>query len=703
MGGSNYLVWASSVELWCKGQGVQDHLIKQSSEGDEKAITLWAKIDAQLCSILWRSIDSKLMPLFCPLQTCYLVWAKARTLYANDISRFYDVISRMTNLKKQELDMSTYLGQVQAVMEEFETLMPVSASVAKQQEQRQKMFLVLTLAGLPNDLDSVAQTETTGNQSFSVSKEEYNELLQYRASKHTSPQVASVAQTDTPVAGNSFACVSQSSTLGPWVMDSGASDHISDNKTLLSNIVYSQSLPAVTLVNGCQTKAQGVGQANPLSSITLDSILYVPGCPFSLASDRSTGQTIGTGRESEGLYYLNSLSPSTTCRVTDPPDLIHCRLGHPSLSKLQKMVPSLSSLSTLDCESCQLGKHTRASFPRSVESHAESVFSLVHFDIWGPSRVSSILGFRYFDAFKEFPIVPPPPSNIEVSPILTIEESSVVPPCFPVTGTPLLTYHRCSCPTSGPTGSRPAPDPAPSTPIALRKGEALSHPGWRQAMSDEMSALHTSGTWELVPLPSGKSTVGCRWVYAVKVGPDGQIDRLKAHLVAKEYTQIFGLDYSDTFSPVAKVASVRLFLSMVAVRHWPLYQLDIKNVFLHGDLEDEVYMEQPPGFVAQGESCGLVCRLRRSLYGLKQSPRAWFDKFNTVIQEFGMTRSEADHSVFYRHSASSLCIYLVVYVDDIVIIGNDQDDITNLKKHLFQHFQTKDLGRLKYFLGIEVA
>ncbi|XP_070044109.1 retrovirus-related Pol polyprotein from transposon RE1 isoform X1 [Nicotiana tomentosiformis] len=351
--------------------------------------------------------------------------------------------------------------------------------------------------------------------------------------------------------------------------------------------------------------------------------------------------------------------------------------------------------------------------------------------------------------FEEFTIAPPPPSTTDVSSIPTVEESSVVPPSSPATGTPLLTYHRRLRPLSGPTGSRPAPDPAPaadpapSTPIALQKGirttlnpnphyvglsyhrlssphyafisslysvsipkstgEALSHPGWRQAMSDEMSALHTSGTWEFVPLPSGKSTVGCRWVYTVKVGPDRQIDRLKARLVAKRYTQIFGLGYSDTFSSVAKVASVRLFLSMVAVRHWPLYQLDIKNAFLHGDLEDEVYIEQPPGFVAQGESRGLVSLLHRSLYGLKQSPRAWFGKFSTVIQEFDMTRSEADHSVFYRHSASSLSIYLVVYVDDIVIIGNDQDCITNLKQHLFQHFQTKDLGRLKYFLGIEVA
>ncbi|XP_070039703.1 uncharacterized protein [Nicotiana tomentosiformis] len=361
MGGSNYLAWASSVELWCKSQGVQDHLIKQSSEGDEKAIALWAKIDAQLCSILWRSIDSKLMPLFCPFQTFYLIWSKAHTLYTNDIYRFYDVISRMTNLKKHELDMSTYLGQLQAVMEEFKKLMPVSASVEKQQEQRQKIFLILTLAGLPNDLDSVrdqilasptiptvdelfsrlfrlaaapshlvissqildssvlvsqtvdvrtsqtmdhrrgggrsgrsrpkcsychklghtrkmcyslhgcplknayiAQIETTSNQGFYLSKEEYNELLQYRASKQTSPQVASVAQTDTSI--------------------TGASDHIADNISFLSNIVYSQSLPTVTLANGCQTKGKGVGQANPLSSITLDSVIYIPGCPFSLAS-----------------------------------------------------------------------------------------------------------------------------------------------------------------------------------------------------------------------------------------------------------------------------------------------------------------------------------------------------------------------------------------------------------------------------------
>ena len=164
-----------------------------------------------------------------------------------------------------------------------------------------------------------------------------------------------------------------------------------------------------------------------------------------------------------------------------------------------------------------------------------------------------------------------------------------------------LSYHRLSSPHYAFMSS------LSSVSIPKTTGEALSHSGWRQAMVDEISALHKSGTWELVSLPAGKSTIGCHWVYAVKIGPDDQVDRLKARLVVKGYTQIFGLDYSDTFAPVAKITFVHLFLSMDVVRHWPLYQLDIKNDFLHGDLEEEVCMEQPPGFVDHGKSSSLVC------------------------------------------------------------------------------------------------
>lgn len=232
-------------------------------------------------------------------------------------------------------------------------------------------------------------------------------------------------------------------------------------------------------------------------------------------------------------------------------------------------------------------------------------------------------------------------------------------------------------------------------------GEALAHPGWRDAMIDEINALDHNGTWDLVELPASKKAIGCKWVFTVKVNPDGSVARLKARLVAKGYAQTYGVDYHETFSPVAKVPSIRLFISLAATYDWVLHQLDVKNAFLHGDLHEEVYMEQPPGFVAQGES-GKICKLRKSLYGLKQSPRAWFGRFNAVVTEFGLRRSSYDHSVFYN-SSSSGCILLVVYVDDIVITGSDKTGIKKLKDFLASQFQTKDLGPLRYFLGIEVS
>ncbi|KAJ9568575.1 LOW QUALITY PROTEIN: hypothetical protein OSB04_004541 [Centaurea solstitialis] len=251
------------------------------------------------------------------------------------------------------------------------------------------------------------------------------------------------------------------------------------------------------------------------------------------------------------------------------------------------------------------------------------------------------------------------------------------------------------------TASRSLVASLDSIPTPKTVGDALAHPGWRNAMIEEMNALEHSNTWTLVELPANKKAIGCKWVFTEKVNPDGSVARLKARLVAKGYAQTYGVDYSETFSPVAKVPSIRLFISLAATYNWVLHQLDVKNAFLHGDLHEEVYMEQPPGFVAQGES-GRVCKLRKSLYGLKQSPRAWFGRFNAVVTEFGLRRSAYDHSVFFA-SSSSGCILLVVYVDDIVITGSDETGIMKLKDFLASQFQTKDLGPLKYFLGIEVS
>ena len=186
---------------------------------------------------------------------------------------------------------------------------------------------------------------------------------------------------------------------------------------------------------------------------------------------------------------------------------------------------------------------------------------------------------------------------------------------------------------------------------------------WKRAMMEKLHALQKNQTWELVPLPVGKRAVGCKWVFTMKQTPEGKVDRYKARLVAKCYSQTYGIDYDETFAPVAKMGTVRMLISYAANFGWPLHQLDVKNAFLHGNLEEEVYMEVPPGF-SNKQTIGKVCKLKKSLYGLKQSPKAWFDRFRRAICDMGYSQCSGDHTVFYKHKGPYITI-LAVYVDDI--------------------------------------
>ena len=220
-------------------------------------------------------------------------------------------------------------------------------------------------------------------------------------------------------------------------------------------------------------------------------------------------------------------------------------------------------------------------------------------------------------------------------------------------------------------------------------------------MKEELLALQKKKTWELVHLPEGKKAVGCKWVFTVKQTPEGKVDRYKVRLVAKGYSQTYGIDYDETFAPVAKMGTVRTLISCAANFGWPLHQLDVKNAFLHGDLQEEVYMKISPGF-ANEQTFEKVCRLKMSIYGLKQSPRAWFDRFRRAVCDMGYSQCNGDHTVFYKHQGTRITI-LTVYVDDIVSTGDDVEEIKKLKERLGRAFEVKDLGPLRYFLGIQIA
>ncbi|KAI5314779.1 hypothetical protein L3X38_043955 [Prunus dulcis] len=230
--------------------------------------------------------------------------------------------------------------------------------------------------------------------------------------------------------------------------------------------------------------------------------------------------------------------------------------------------------------------------------------------------------------------------------------------------------------------------------------EAAKDDSWKKAMEDEITMIEKNNTWELMDRPFDKPIIGVKWVYKTKLNLDGYVQKNKARLVAKGYSQKPRIDFNETFAPVARLDTVRTLVAVAAQRKWRLFQLDVKSAFLNGVLNEEVYVDQPSGFVIQGSE-DKVYMLKNALYGLKQAPRAWYEEINSYFIKTGFYRSPSEATLYTKMSTSGNLI-VSLYVDDIIYTGSSKEMMAAFKNDMMRQYEMTDLGLLHHFLGLGV-
>lgn len=228
--------------------------------------------------------------------------------------------------------------------------------------------------------------------------------------------------------------------------------------------------------------------------------------------------------------------------------------------------------------------------------------------------------------------------------------------------------------------------------------ESSNSKEWQEAMVAEFTALEKNQTWDMVDLPPKSKAIGCKWVFALKRNKRGEIERYKARLVAKGCSQRYGFDYKETFSPVVRYATIRMLLAIAVQERMHLHQIDVSTAYLNSELNEDVYMKPPEGF---NETHGKVLKLRKAIYGLKQSGRAWNEKLDTVLQNFGFVPCN-NEPCLYKMKINGELILVAVYVDDIIIACKDEKEIFRIKSMIAEQFDISDKGRLQHFLGMEI-
>jgi hypothetical protein len=230
--------------------------------------------------------------------------------------------------------------------------------------------------------------------------------------------------------------------------------------------------------------------------------------------------------------------------------------------------------------------------------------------------------------------------------------------------------------------------------------ESNQHDDWIRAMNEELDQIEKNNTWELVPRPEDKNVIGSKWVFKNKMNEKGQVVRNKARLVCKGYAQVEGRDFDENFAPVARLEAIRMFLAYSCHKNFKIYQVDVQSTFLNGDLEEEVYMEQPEGF-SLTDNPNYVCKMKTTLYGLKQAPRTWYYRLNIFLQNKGFKKGIVDNNLYIKSEGDNLLIVLV-YVDDIIFGCTNESSVQWFSKSMKIEFEMSMIGELSYFLGLQV-
>ncbi|XP_074374435.1 uncharacterized protein LOC141714838 [Apium graveolens] len=686
LNGKNYLQWSRSVQMVIRGRGkigFLDGSLKKPSSTDP-SYNMWDTQNALVMSWLINSMEEQIGSLYLVHSTAKVIWDKVKVAYSDldNSAQLCELRDKARDLKQGSMDVTEYYTTLTKLWQELDIFEPndwCSDCVGKYAELVGKTRTFDFLAGLNKDLDEVRgrmigmwplpqieevfaevrreesrrkimlgdpkstiQSEASALVSKSydpMRKSEFpneprhpkrgnlwrrlNKEQLERLYKLVSPdnitgtslvaQQGNFLSPDTFIAheGHLHSALScAQDKLRSWIIDSGASDHMTGCAQLLSSYIPNHGNTKVRIVDGSLSPIDGIG------TVKINSTLV-------LKTDLSSGKRIGNASEHEGLYYFDMGNDENKQVHNPPPALETCHESDPesgnlpvhSLAENSNNLPITLRKGVLSCT-----QHPIAQF--------------VQYDHLSPSMKALVSNLEGEEI----------PKNIQ---------------------------------------------------------EALRRPEWKRAVEEEMKALEKNGTLEVVNRPKDVVPIGCKWVFTVKYKSDGSIERHKARLVAIGFTQTYGIDYQESFAHVAKLNIIRVLLSLAANLDWPLHQLDIKNAFLNGDLKEEIYMELPPGFKSVGK-IRQVCKLKKTIYGLKQSPRGWFERFTKVVRQQGYKQAHVDHTLFYKHEGGKSTI-LIVYVDDIILTGDNIPEINRLKRKLADEFEIKDMGMLRYFLGMEIA